>query len=347
MRGTADGGAAGGADGGAARPGSAARRERLDRELSPSTRARDAAATLAAYRARSQEALRTLDHRADLPYGPHPAERLHWFPPSAPPAPARRPGRPTDPEPGAPLLVFVHGGHWQESSKEDACFAAPALTAAGAGYVALGYGLAPGRSLAEMAGSVRRGLAWVRERAAALGGRADRVHAAGSSAGAHLVALATGGRDGVELAGVHLLSGLYDLWPVTGSYVNEALGLTPAEARRLSPLYRPPPRARHLLLARGQHETGEYARQQERYTAALRARGRRPLSLVAAGRDHFDLPLDLGDPATPLGRAVLHRLAPGRWGPAPTGPTGPATPTTRPGGPPTTRDGTRAPSREP
>ncbi|MQS05732.1 alpha/beta hydrolase [Streptomyces alkaliphilus] len=279
------------------------RREVLDRELSPSSRARDARGTLAEYRKRSLAALGMLDHRADVAYGPDPAERLHHFPP-------RRPG--------APLLVFVHGGHWQESGREDACFAAPALLAAGAGYIALGYGLAPGRRLEEMSASVRRGLAWVRENAAALGGRSDAVYAAGSSAGAHLVAMATGGPDGVPLAGLCLLSGLYDLRPVVGSYVNDALGLSPATAREMSPLFRSPPRAGRVLLARGRYETDEYARQQERFSAALRGRGGTaggPVveDLVVEDRDHFDLPLDLGDAATVLGRTVLGHLgsAPG------------------------------------
>ncbi|MEU6059823.1 alpha/beta hydrolase [Streptomyces sp. NPDC047097] len=264
-----------------------------DRELSPSTTARDAAGTLAAYRALSDSARATLAHRADVAYGPHPAERLHHFPP-------RRPG--------APLLVFVHGGHWQESSKEDACFAAPALLAAGAGFTALGYGLAPARRLPEMAASVRRGLAFVREHAAELGGRSDAVYGAGSSAGAHLVALAATGPKGVPLAGLVLLSGLYDLDPVVGSYVDEALELTPAEARALSPLHAGPPYAERVLLARGEHETAEYARQQRGYAEALRTAGRPVAELVAADRDHFDLPLDLGDPSTALGRAVLNQI---------------------------------------
>lgn len=261
----------------------------VDAQLSPSTRARDAGATLARYRSRSQAALRAFEHRAQVAYGPHPAERLHHFPP-------RRPD--------APLLVFVHGGHWQESGKDDSCFPAPGLLAAGAGYLALGYGLAPARTLPEMSGSVRRGLAWVREHAVGLGGRPDAVYAAGSSAGAHLVAMAAD----VPLAGLVLLSGLYDLRPVVDSYVNDALGLDAATAGRQSPLLRPPPRTARVLMARGREETEEYARQHERYADVLRAHGTSVTSLVAAGRDHFDLPIDLGDPSTALGRAVAGLL---------------------------------------
>ncbi|MEV0325633.1 alpha/beta hydrolase [Micromonospora echinospora] len=262
-----------------------ATRAELDRELSPSSAAVDARATLTRYRLLSQAARRDLAHRVDVRYGPHPAEVLHHFPP-------RRPG--------APLLVFVHGGHWQESSKEDACFPAPGLVAAGFGYLALGYGLAPTRRLPEMSASVRRGLAWARDQARALGGREDAVFAAGSSAGAHLVAMAAD----LPLAGMFLLSGLYDLAPVVDSYVNDALGLTPAEAREQSPLLRPPPAA-PVLLAVGEHETGEYHRQQRRYAASLRRAGTPVTELVVAGRDHFDLLFDLGDPTTELGAAVV------------------------------------------
>lgn len=44
---------------------------------------------------------------------------------------------------GAPLLVFVHGGYWQELSKNEAAFAAHHVVSAGVSFAALGYGLAP------------------------------------------------------------------------------------------------------------------------------------------------------------------------------------------------------------
>ncbi|SEG83626.1 arylformamidase [Thermomonospora echinospora] len=275
-------------------------REELDREYSPSLCARDAAATLARYAADSAEARRGLDCRPDIPYGPSPDERLHLFPP---------------PRPDAPLLVFVHGGHWQESSKEDACFAAPAMVEAGAGYVALGYGLAPRRRLGEMVASVRRGLHWVREHAAEFGGCADAVHVAGSSAGAHLAAMAIAEvrvladpRPPAEVAGAYLLSGVYDLEPIRRCYVNDALGLDDGAAADLSPVRWLPLRAGEVLVARGEAETRAYARQHALMVMALRAAGQRAADLVAPGRDHFELPLDLGVPGTPLGREVLRRM---------------------------------------
>ncbi|MEU8901783.1 alpha/beta hydrolase [Nocardia sp. NPDC048505] len=267
----------------------------LDREYSPSSMAPQYISILRRYRDRSDAARRQLKHFPDVSYGASPSETLHFFPPASP---------------GAPLHVFVHGGHWQESSKEDSCFAAPGLVQAGAGFVALGYGLAPDRTLEDMVGSVRRGLRWLIDNSTALGTRRDRIYASGSSAGAHLVAMALAHNvdDAPHLAGAILLSGVYDLIPVQRSYVNGVVGMTPHSARVNSPVDRLPLRARRIAVARGAVETAEYARQHEVFVRALRRAGQSCTDLVLAGRNHFDLPLDLGDPTTPVGRAVLDQM---------------------------------------
>lgn len=182
----------------------------LDREYSPSSRAPDFASILARYRTESAAAREQLVCRRDLAYGPAPAERLDYFP---------------VPGADAPMQVYVHGGHWQESCKEDSSFAAPAfVVGAGVAFVALGYGLAPQRDLASMVASVRRGLRWLVTHAAELGCCPDLVFASGSSAGAHLVAMALAtvpGTEAVPVAGACLISGVYDLEPVRLSYVND------------------------------------------------------------------------------------------------------------------------------
>jgi arylformamidase len=284
-------------------------RAELDRQYSPSSRAPDFARILDRYRTESAAARAHLANELDVPYGPGPAERLDFFP--AAPDRTDRPRR-------APLHVFVHGGHWQELSKDDSCFAAPALVAAGAGFVALGYGLAPEHRLETMVDSVRRGLCWLREHARELGTGPDLLFASGSSAGAHLVAMAlattpTGepapaGEPGT-VAGACLLSGVYDLEPVRHSYVNEAVGLTRATAFANSPLHHLPLHTADVIVARGAAETDEYARQHATFARALQAPGGGThRDLVVAGRNHFDLPLDLGRRGTVLGDAVLRQM---------------------------------------
>ncbi|MBN6039889.1 alpha/beta hydrolase [Amycolatopsis sp. 195334CR] len=261
----------------------------LDLGYSPSAVARDPGGSLRRYRSRGDDARARLDVDEAVRYGRNPGERCHVFP-----------GGPS-------ALVFVHGGHWQESGIDDACFAASDAVANGYTFVAVGYGLAPARTVPEMITSVARALTWLAESGARYGIDPHRLHVAGSSAGAHLLAAALAVGDTPRVRGACLLSGLYDLTEVPYTYVNEAVGLTPEQARECSPVRMPVPACDSVLLAAGQHETPTYLRQHEEYLAHLSALGVPVTGRIVPGRDHFDLPLDLADPATPLGRACLAR----------------------------------------
>lgn len=63
------------------------------------------------------------------------------------------------------------------------------------------------------------------------------------------------------VASATLLSGVYDLELLRHTYVNEALGMDEDEARDCSPLLRLPAEPPPLILARGENETDEFARQ--------------------------------------------------------------------------------------
>ncbi|WP_107655726.1 alpha/beta hydrolase [Nocardia suismassiliense] len=280
----------------------------LDREYSPSSAARDPAGTLRRYRRRSDTARSRLDVHIAVPYGAGHGERCHVFP--AVPQGIRGPE--------TPALVFVHGGHWQESGIDDACFAARQAVRHGCAYVAVGYGLAPDRTVPGMIASVARALEWLAGTGPLLGIDPERLHVAGSSAGAHLLAAALAGTDAPRVRSACLLSGLYDLTEIPETYVNEAVRLTPETARACSPLRMPAPRCDSILLAAGQHETRTYLRQHEQYAEHLAAQQIPVDAQVVSGRDHFDLPLDLVDPSTPFGRTSLRHLglAPRRRGSA-------------------------------
>lgn len=268
----------------------------LDLEYSPSSVAREPARSLRRYRERGDAARRRLDVRERVAYGGGPGEVCHVFPAG---------------ERGGPVLVFVHGGHWQESGIDEACFAAENSVACGYTFVAVGYGLAPERTLPEMVTSVARALRWVAETGPAYGIDPDALHVAGSSAGAHLLACALTRPATPRVRVACLLSGVYDLTEIPGTYVNDALGLTPELARDHSPVRMPAPHCDTVLLGAGQHETRTYLRQQEEYAAHLTALSVPVTTYVVADRDHFDLPLDLMDPTTPFGgvsREYLERV---------------------------------------
>ncbi|MGP3971940.1 alpha/beta hydrolase [Streptomyces sp. 6N223] len=285
----------------------------LEREFSPSTRVDDIAPHLARYAADSARARAELACHRDLPCGPLPEWTLDFFP---------------APRADAPLLVFVHGGYWQELSKDESAFAARGLLAAGVSFAALGYGLAPRYTLREIAAATGEAIRRVCTEPGLLpGGAAPReVHLAGHSAGAHLVASALvdtaswrrcGARPADVIASATLISGVYDVRPLRHTYVNDALGMGEEEARACSPLLRlggPGPGVEdplpELVLALGENETHAFARQQRDFADAARRAGARVTDIVVPGRHHFDLPFDLGDPATPLGAEVTRLITP-------------------------------------
>ncbi len=206
--------------------------------------------------------------------------------------------------PGQPLLVYVHGGYWQELSAAESLFAATDARREGVSLVALDYTLAPIATIDAMIEECAAGLA---EAISSL--CPPSVVLAGSSAGAHLVACCLR-RSGVAEAvdGAALLSGIYDLRPLTRTSINRPLGLSAAEALRLSPAFDnfgplPP-----VLVATGEHETSEFKRQSHEMAAHLRRDRVSVTQIELSQRDHFDLPHDLLARDTAVGDWILSLL---------------------------------------
>lgn len=262
----------------------------------PSTCVGDYRRYLRRYARRSARARTVLPWFA-YAYGPGPAERLHFFPASRP-----------DP----PLHVFIHGGYWQELSEAESSFPALDLVPRGAAFAALGYGLAPRHTLTEIVAMVRRGILWLYRNASILRFRADRIYLSGSSAGAHLAAmcllegwLPAPLRPADVVHAVTLLSGIYELEPLCGTGIGAAIMLSRQEAARLSPVRYLRTGLPPLLVARGGGETPAFADQQDHLVTVARRLGTPVHDLVVTDRNHFDLPLSLGDPDEVLGRAEL------------------------------------------
>tara|TARA_B100000029_G_scaffold187911_1_gene185390 strand:+ start:24 stop:413 length:390 start_codon:yes stop_codon:yes gene_type:complete len=115
------------------------------------------------------------------------------------------------------------------------------------------------------------------------------------------------------LAGLVLVSGIYELEPLIGTSVNERLGLDVATARRNSPLPADPSPAGPnglppTIVAYAADDTDEFRAQSTAYAHYLAAAGTAVTTLEVADRHHFDVVLDLAEAGTVLGNAV-DRLA--------------------------------------
>jgi arylformamidase len=237
--------------------------------------------------------------KRDVRYGPEPRALLDFFPVAA--------------NPEADLLVFIHGGYWQELSRTESALLAPAWTSTGRAQCVIGYDLAPQATIAQIIQQCQRALVFLVQQAETLGFNPKKIVIAGSSAGAHMAAMLClinhlesepiaklRGTVNVPLMGGVLLSGIYDLEPLVPTYINAALGLTDLEARRLSPLQllKDHSSAKHLpplLIAYGENETLEFKRQSAEFSAKLGTLNSPFRTLEVAGCNHFDILNALGD----------------------------------------------------
>jgi arylformamidase len=196
------------------------------------------------------------------------------------------------------LLVFIHGGYWQELSKNESAFLAPAWHEAGFAHAVVGYTLAPQARIGEIVAQCRAALAYLRDQAASLGHDPKRIVVAGSSAGGYLTA-ACAADASLELLGMVPMSGVFDLRPLVGTSINEALGMSLQEAAELSALTK---RASHVpgLIVWGQIETAAFKQQSQALAAHLRQSGQVCEAMEIEGRNHFDVVHELGDPQSAL-----------------------------------------------
>ncbi len=204
-------------------------------------------------------------------------------------------------DPGAPLLVFVHGGYWQALSAAASLYLAPGALAQGWSYAAVEYPSAPAGTLPAMVEACAAALAAL----GALGPHREVV-VAGHSAGAHLTAMvALAAVPTLTVDRVVLLSGVFDLRPLVHTTVNEPLQLDEASAAALSPALLPVASTTPTLVAWGDNETDAFKAQSHVMAARLRLAGAGVTELERSPRHHFDIVDDLVDPADPIGAFTL------------------------------------------
>lgn len=206
----------------------------------------------------------------DLCYGPGRYETFDLFLPQG----ATKP----------PVFIFVHGGYWQASDKNQHAQFAKGMLEAGFAVVMANYGLAPENLLANIVAQITRLLAFLVQQADSLGIDGNQLHIAGHSAGGHIAGMIAARGSAPTLRSALLLSGVFDLEPLTFLPMGAVLKLTPALVAELSPLRQPAPNGVKIGIAVGSEESNEFKRQSQEMAAAWHA----PDALVVPGH-HFSM----------------------------------------------------------
>ncbi len=230
--------------------------------------------------------------RLDSVYGPGERQRYDFFPAAAEPS---------------PLLVYIHGGYWQRGDRTDYAFIARELNAAGISVALPSYSLCPKVTVMEIVEELRSFLVHLWQQ--------SKIHplVIGHSAGGHLTA-AMLASDWSKTANVpsdlvragYAISGVFELGPLLGTSLNEALRLTPETAQAASPMFwPPPPKARVFAAAVGGLESEEFLRQSRAMARTWRQAGVTAEDVVVAGTNHFTIVDELTRPSSPLFKSVV------------------------------------------
>ncbi|MBU6189381.1 MAG: alpha/beta hydrolase [Betaproteobacteria bacterium] len=234
--------------------------------------------------------------KLDLAYGQTEGERLDLFPAA---------------EPGAPLLVFIHGGYWRAMDKSDFSWVAPAFAERGISVALPNYTLVPKVSIEEIVRQILRSLAWLWRHGERLGFDPNRIVVSGHSAGGHLTGMALAARwpkweadlpKDLVKAGL-AMSALFDLRPLIKSpFFNNDFKLDDAQARKLSPALMTPATRAPIMTTVGGDESGEFHRQnglvRERWPRAFAG------DIAMPGYNHLTLCDALAEPGNPLFEAA-------------------------------------------
>jgi arylformamidase len=244
-------------------------RAALDAAYNNGAAVRDSAQIVADWEARSTRLRAKHVESMDLRYGKDERNRIDYFA-------ARRDG---------PVLMFIHGGYWQNRAKELFAFVAEGPLAWGINVALIGYTLAPQKRLDGIVAEIHAAAGWLAQSIPMLGGDPKQLFVSGWSAGGHLTAMAM---SHPAVRGGLAISGIYDLEPMRLSYINDKLRLDEDEARRNSP----GPTDKRLYVAYGADELPELCRQSEEFAGKLS----NTELLAVPRRNHFTVLEELASP---------------------------------------------------
>jgi acetyl esterase/lipase len=154
-----------------------------------------------------------------IAYGAEPDQTLYIF-------------KPKQSLPNLPILIFVHGGSWQEGDAADYGFVGRAFAANGFVTFVANYRKHPQHPYPAFIQDVATCLKWVHSNAAQFGGDVEKILLVGHSAGAYDIALSVldqrylqeAGVNSAYIKGVATLAGPFDFLPLDSDITREVFG---------------------------------------------------------------------------------------------------------------------------
>lgn len=252
------------------------------------------------WRKKAKEARDKLSGYLDVPYGPHPMEKLDIF---------RAKGQ------SRALLVFIHGGYWRALDKSDCTFVAAPFVQRGVTVALINYALCPAVHVQDIVLQVLQGCAWLYRNGNNFGAPPGKLFVSGHSAGGHLTAMTLAAQwqklspdlpKKVVQAGL-AISGVYDMEPIMKTpSINVDVHLTPAEVKRVSPAFMPPATDAPLYTAVGGQEQEGFHDQnkliRDRWKPVARD------DLPCPDDNHFTILDRLADPASALFKGAMRMM---------------------------------------
>lgn len=228
----------------------------------------------------SEETRNVLKGRSIISYGQTIMERLTVYPADSS---------------NSPVFVFIHGGYWKLGLGDDYDFVAMGPSLAKFTVVIVNYALAPNVSIPEIIRQIRASVSWTVKNITDYNGNPDAVFIAGHSAGGHLAAMAglTDWQDyGLPndcLKGILAISGLYDLEPVSQTFVQPAIRITAEQILKASPIRLIRPSSIPLIVAWGNLETNAFQKQSSDFLQAWLNAGNNGACLIVKEANHFNI----------------------------------------------------------
>ena len=242
--------------------------------------------------------------REDVAYGTGEREKLDIFP---------------APRPDSPVLIYIHGGYWQQLNKSYFSFLAPFLVEKGFSVVVVNYPLCPTVKLADIVRSLRWAAVFLYRNDRQYNGDPERLTLLGHSAGGHLVAmllathwgeLDSSLQEGLIKTGISV-SGLFELEPIRHTFVNEALNLDQSEIDGLSPINLTAPAKGKLDLFVGAKESEEFKRQSADFAKAWSTAEFQTHYEELDGQDHFSIVDEITNPESSICKVLCSGIRTG------------------------------------